>query len=54
MKLFENREVMTEEVKSLRSDHNFSTETAIRDVASALRRHVDEDVFDQLLARFPE
>jgi len=54
MKLFENREVMTEEVKSLRSDHNFSTETAIRDVASALRRHVDEDVFDQLLARLPE
>ena len=45
---------MTKEVKSLRSAHNFSTETAIRDVARALRRHVDEEAFDLLLAKLPE
>ena len=45
---------MTQEIKSLRPDHNFSTETAIRDVARALRRHVDENAFDRLLAKLPE
>jgi uncharacterized protein (DUF2267 family) len=53
-KLFESREVMTREVKLLREDHNFSTDTAIRDVAEALRRHVDEEAFDKLLAQLPE
>lgn len=53
-KPFESREVMTSEVKLLRGEHNFSTETAIRDVARALRRHVDEEAFDKLLAQFPE
>ncbi|WP_284449844.1 DUF2267 domain-containing protein [Spongiibacter tropicus] len=53
-KPFESREVMTKEVKSLRDKHNFSTETAIRDVAEALRRHVDEEAFDKLLAQLPE
>ena len=53
-KPFESREIMTREVKSLREEHNFSTETAIRDVAQALRRHVNEGVFDQLLSQFPE
>lgn len=53
-KPFESREVMTKEVKLLRSEHNFSTQTAIHDVASALRRHVDEETFDQLLARLPK
>ncbi|WP_206171818.1 hypothetical protein [Thiorhodococcus mannitoliphagus] len=43
-----------EEVKSLREKHNFSTETAIQDVARALRRHVDEEAFDKLLAQRPE
>lgn len=52
-KPFENREIMTKEVKSLRSEHNFSTDTAIRDVANALRRHVDEEAFDRLLAQLP-
>ncbi|MGV2831751.1 DUF2267 domain-containing protein [Myxosarcina sp. GI1(2024)] len=50
---FEEREVMMQEVKSLRSEHNFSTDTAIRDVASALRRHVDESAFDRLLDKLP-
>lgn len=53
-KLFESREVMTREVKLLREDHNFSTDTAIRDVAEALRRHVDEEAFDKLLEKLPE
>ncbi|MEO1209101.1 MAG: DUF2267 domain-containing protein [Cyanobacteria bacterium J06638_20] len=54
IKPFESCEVMTEEVQLLRSEHNFSTETAIRDVARALRRHVDEEAFDRLLATLPE
>lgn len=51
---FESREAMTREVRLLREQHNFSTDTAIRDVAEALRRHVDEDAFDKLLAQLPE
>ncbi|NDJ18786.1 DUF2267 domain-containing protein [Myxacorys almedinensis] len=54
IKPFESCEVMTREVQSLRSEHNFSRETAIQDVARALRRHVDEAAFDQLLAQLPE
>ncbi|WP_069791525.1 DUF2267 domain-containing protein [Cyanobacterium sp. IPPAS B-1200] len=53
-KPFASLEEMTEEVKLLRNDHNFSTKTAIRDVAKALRRHVDEEAFDNLLAQLPE
>lgn len=53
-KAFEDRETMTNEVKLLRAEHNFSTDTAIRDVAQALRRHVDEETFDELLAQLPE
>ncbi|MEM9543581.1 MAG: DUF2267 domain-containing protein [Cyanobacteria bacterium P01_E01_bin.42] len=54
IKPFADRETMTREVKLLRAEHNFSTETAIRDVAIALRRHVDEEAFDRLLATLPE
>ncbi|MGF1570521.1 MAG: DUF2267 domain-containing protein [Nodosilinea sp.] len=53
-KSFEDRAEMMREVRSLRGEHNFSTETAIRDVAAALRRHVDEQAFDQMLAKLPE
>ena len=52
-KPFEAHEAMTKEVRLLRSEHNFSTDTAIRDVAIALRRHVDEAAFDRLLAQLP-
>ena len=45
-KSFEDRESMTREVRMLRINHNFSTDTAIRDVAQALRRHVDEARLD--------
>ncbi|MDH5526646.1 MAG: DUF2267 domain-containing protein [Nitrospirota bacterium] len=51
---FEDRVAMTREVQALRPDHNFASETAIRDVASALRRHVDAEAFDTLLATLPE
>lgn len=46
-------ETMTGEVKALRAGHNFSTDTAIRDVATALRRHVDLAEFEALLATLP-
>lgn len=52
-KLFEDRESLTKEVCSLRADHNFSSETAIRDVARALRQQVDETRFDILLSDLP-
>jgi uncharacterized protein (DUF2267 family) len=51
---FEDRNVMTREVQALRVDHNFAPDTAIRDVARALRRHVDVEKFDRLLARLPD
>lgn len=51
---FADRAVMTKEVQALRADHNFSPETAIRDVAVALRQNVDEAALDRVLARLPE
>ena len=51
---FGDRTVMTKEVQELRADHNFAPETAIGDVASVLRRYVDEAAFDRLLDRLPE
>lgn len=53
-KTFEDCEAMTREVKLLRAEHNFSTETAIRHVAQALRRHVNEEAFDEVLSQLPE
>lgn len=50
---FGDRASMTEEVKSLRAGHNFSTDDALALVAGALRRHVDEAAFDRALARLP-
>jgi uncharacterized protein (DUF2267 family) len=49
IKPFGTREEMTLEVASLREKHNFSTPTAILDVARVLRQHVDEEAFDKLL-----
>lgn len=51
---FEDRSTMTKEVQALRPDHNFAPETAIRDVASVLRSHVDEAALNRVLSRFPE
>lgn len=50
---FQDRETMTREVHALRAAHNVSPQTAIRDVAHALRRHVDEVAFDHVLAPLP-
>ena len=51
---FQDIATMTKEVKALRAEHNFSTDTAIHDVAVALRRHVLEADFDQFLATLPK
>jgi uncharacterized protein (DUF2267 family) len=52
-RLFEDRAIMTKEVQALRAEHNFAPETAIRDVATALRRNLDEAAFDRVLATLP-
>lgn len=51
---FTERAAMTNEVQALRRNHNFAPPSAIRDVAAALRRQVDEDRFDRVLATLPE
>jgi uncharacterized protein (DUF2267 family) len=51
---FEDYAVMTKEVRSLRADHNFAPETSIHDVAVALRRNVDEEALDSILAKLPD
>lgn len=50
---FLSREEMSREARDLRPDHNFSTETAIADVAAALRRHIDGSAFDCALEQLP-
>ena len=50
---FEDRAVMTEEAQELRPQHNFAPANSIRAVARALRRNVDESVFDRVLATLP-
>lgn len=52
-KPFASRAEMTGEVLELRPDHNFSTDTAIADVATVLRRHVDAAAFERVLAGLP-
>lgn len=47
---FATREEMTREAQALRQHHNFSPDSAIRDVATALRRHLDEGALDKVLA----
>lgn len=51
---FEDRAVMTKEVQALRSEHNFAPETAIRDVATALKLNVDAAAFERVLSALPE
>jgi uncharacterized protein (DUF2267 family) len=50
---FDDRQLMTREVQALRKDHNFSPATCIRDVAAALRRHVDAAAFAHVLETLP-
>ncbi len=51
---FADRETMNKEVCSLRAGEAFSSDSAIRDVAVSLRRHVDEEAFDRMLAGLPQ
>jgi uncharacterized protein (DUF2267 family) len=50
---FGDRAAMTREVQSLRAAHNFAPETAIRDVAFALRKNIDAARLDGVLAELP-
>jgi uncharacterized protein (DUF2267 family) len=50
---FEDRATMTKEVQALRAEHNFAPDTAIRDVAVALRHNVDQTAFDHVLTTLP-
>lgn len=46
--------VMTEEVRSLRENHNFAPDTAIKDVAKALRQNIDNSRLNEVLSKLPE
>lgn len=50
---FSERRAMTREVQAFRGNHNVSPETAIADVAAALRRNVDKTLLDRVRARLP-
>jgi uncharacterized protein (DUF2267 family) len=50
---FGSREALTEEVRSLRAQHNFSPLNAIEAVAAALRSSVDEALLERALAKLP-
>jgi len=50
---FNPREALTEEVRSLRAQHNFSPPNAIEAVAAALRGSVDEPSLERALAKLP-
>ncbi|BFU88910.1 MAG: hypothetical protein NTAFB01_00970 [Nitrospira sp.] len=50
---FGTRTQMTLEVQSLRKEHNFAPDTAIRDVAEAVRRNVDQAHLDRVLSELP-
>lgn len=49
-----DRETMVEEVKQLRSEHNFSPDDAIEAVARVVHRHVDPRTFALSLGRLPD
>ena len=51
---FADRATMTREVQGLRPDHNVSPDSAISDIAQALRKNVDEAALDRVLAHLPE
>jgi uncharacterized protein (DUF2267 family) len=51
---FDDRAAMTREVQHLRADHNILPDSAIRDVARALRQNVDTAALDRVLARLPQ
>jgi uncharacterized protein (DUF2267 family) len=50
---FADRAEMTQEVQSLRAEHNFAPDTAIEAVAVALRKNIDEARLDDALTHLP-
>lgn len=50
---FASREAMTAEVQALRTAHNFSPADAISNVATALRKRVQRERLEQVLAKLP-
>ncbi|HEU5048269.1 MAG TPA: DUF2267 domain-containing protein [Rickettsiales bacterium] len=50
---FADRESLAREVRSFRRDHNFSPDSAIADVARALRKHVELASFSRMLMSLP-
>lgn len=53
-KPFLTKSEMMAEVRALRHNHNLSTESAIDDVATAIRRNLDPDVFERILSDMPD
>ncbi len=52
---FPDRATLIREVKSVRRDHNMAPDSAIEDVAAALRRSsIDERELDRVLENLPE
>ena len=51
---FGERADWTKDAQALRKDHNFSSDTCVRDVAAALRKHVDKKEFERTLATLTE
>ncbi|WP_439495142.1 DUF2267 domain-containing protein [Bosea sp. (in: a-proteobacteria)] len=50
---FTPRAELAREAKAFRIEHSFLPDSAIEDVAAALRRHVDRREFERLLAELP-
>jgi len=50
---FPDRQALIEEVKANRRDHNLASESSIGEVATALRRNVDNTNLDRVLAKLP-
>ena len=50
---FTDRATMTREVQALRPNHNLAPDSSIANVAGALRRNIDQEVLDRVLASLP-
>ncbi len=50
---FADRAAMTREVQALRPDHNLAPDSSIANVATALRRNIDQAALDRVLASLP-
>lgn len=51
---FPDRERLAWQAQHVRPDHNVAPETAIEDVAGALRRYIDQAQLDRVLAGFSQ